>query len=121
MARTVVGRSCRARKAPAPYIQSQRCALYKEYSDRLLNEGKAYRCFCSAERLAQVRLEREKNKLATGYDRFCREIPEVKQRELAGGGAPFVSQVLKYRLTGKLFSMTKSTGPSSIQPTYLTI
>lgn len=96
--------------ACGPYIQSQRCALYKEYSDRLLNEGKAYRCFCSAERLAQVRLEREKNKLATGYDRFCREIPEVKQRELAGGGAPFVVR-FKIPLDRKVIFNDEIRGP----------
>jgi glutamyl-tRNA synthetase len=96
--------------AHGPYIQSQRCALYKEYADKLLSEGKAYRCFCSAERLAQVRLEREKNKLATGYDRFCRDIPEAKQRELADSGAPFVVR-FKIPLDRKVIFSDEIRGP----------
>jgi glutamyl-tRNA synthetase len=96
--------------ACGPYIQSLRRALYKEYADRLLSEGKAYRCFCSAERLAQVRLEREKNKLSTGYDRFCRDIPEARQRELADGGAPFVVR-FKIPLDRKVIFNDEIRGP----------
>src|SRR5271157_5179907 len=48
-----------------PYIQSQRVSLYSSFAEQLLKEDKAYRCFCTAERLAQVRLDREKAKLAT--------------------------------------------------------
>jgi glutamyl-tRNA synthetase len=73
-----------------PYIQSQRTRLYCSYAEQLLKEGKAYRCFCTSERLAQVRLEREKAKLATGYDRFCRDLPATEQQALLDKGTPFV-------------------------------
>ena len=73
-----------------PYIQSQRTSLYRGYADQLLKEDKAYRCFCTAERLAQVRLEREKAKLATGYDRFCRDLSSDAQQALIDKGTPFV-------------------------------
>ena len=50
-----------------PYIQSQRLEQYRPYAARLLAEGKAYRCFCSAERLAAVRQEQEKSKSLVGF------------------------------------------------------
>ena len=73
-----------------PYIQSQRVSLYSSFAEQLLKEDKAYRCFCTAERLAQVRLDREKAKLATGYDRFCRDLTSAQQQELLDKGTPFV-------------------------------
>lgn len=72
-----------------PYIQSERTELYRDYARRLVEEGKAYPCFCSAERLEQVRLEREKNKdPRVGYDRHCRDIdPKVAAERMAAGEA----------------------------------
>ncbi|MEI8133234.1 MAG: UvrD-helicase domain-containing protein, partial [Leptolinea sp.] len=60
-----------------PYIQSERLAIYRTHSDLLLKNGKAYHCFCSAERLEQLR-----SSGATMYDRQCRAIPydEAQQR-----------------------------------------
>ncbi len=55
----------------APYRQSERLATYRPYVDRLLAEGKAYHCWCSTERLAQMRTEQQKLKRPTGYDRLC--------------------------------------------------
>jgi glutamyl-tRNA synthetase len=71
----------------APYIQSERFDLYRDYARDLLERGKAYRCFCSAERLNAVRTEREAAHSAeTGYDRYCRTISpeEGARREQAG-------------------------------------
>jgi glutamyl-tRNA synthetase len=59
----------------APYVQSERTALYKKYAGELLEKGGAYRCFCSAERLEKLRAEREAARSGeTGYDRHCRNI-----------------------------------------------
>ncbi|WP_028975193.1 glutamate--tRNA ligase [Spirochaeta cellobiosiphila] len=66
-----------------PYIQSQRSDLYKKYCDQLIEEGHAYPCFCSAERLDQVREEQKKAKSKIqGYDRHCRDLDpgEAKKR-----------------------------------------
>ncbi len=75
-----------------PYFQSQRTALYREHADRLLAAGRAYRCFCTEERLAQLRLEQEKAKMAhgSGYDRHCRGLEEARVLELLAAGAPHV-------------------------------
>lgn len=53
-----------------PYLQSERQPLYKEYTDRLLEGGHAYRCFCSQERLQTVRGKTP----GQGYDRHCRNL-----------------------------------------------
>lgn len=57
-----------------PYIQSERLSIYKQHADRLLKEGNAYYCFCTKERLDELRKRQELNKQVTGYDGFCRNI-----------------------------------------------
>lgn len=64
----------------APYVQSERLPLYREYAEQLIASGHAYRCYCSKERLEAMRQEQQANKQPTGYDRRCRD---PKQRELA--------------------------------------
>ncbi len=69
-----------------PYHQSKRLSLYKKYADQLLESGHAYRCFCTAERLDQMRKSQEAKKQAPMYDRLCLELPkEEVQRRLAAG------------------------------------
>ncbi len=54
-----------------PYIQSERLHIYKKYIDNLVEKGYAYYCFCSKERLDEVR-EQQKNEGKTPmYDRHC--------------------------------------------------
>lgn len=69
-----------------PYIQSERLAIYHKYTEELLEKGDAYYCFCSKERLDEVRKIQELNKQATGYDGHCRNIglDEAKKRISAG-------------------------------------
>lgn len=59
-----------------PYIQSERLDIYIEYIQKLLDEGHAYHCFCSKEKLEEVRHEQEENKQPTIYDGTCRNMPE---------------------------------------------
>ncbi len=64
----------RARTSAArsrPYRQSERLDTYRPYVERLLADGHAYHCWCSTERLAEMREEQQKAKLPTGYDRLC--------------------------------------------------
>ncbi|MCE1255751.1 MAG: glutamate--tRNA ligase, partial [Anaerolineae bacterium] len=69
-----------------PYRQSERKQIYQEYAEKLINEGKAYYCFCTPERLDQVRQEQQKNKETLHYDRTCRDLPlsEAKRRVAEG-------------------------------------
>ncbi len=76
-----------------PYTQTERLDIYQRYSQQLLDSGHAYRCFCTAERLAQVNEERRKAKLNPGYDRFCRNIPPAEAEQRAAAGDPFVLRI----------------------------
>ncbi len=73
-----------------PYLQSERTALYQEHADKLLADGKAYRCFCSPERLQQVREQQEARKEAPGYDRHCRALSPAEANARAAAGEPHV-------------------------------
>ena len=55
----------------APYRQSERINTYKEYADKLLNEGRAYKCFCSGEELERKRRESLSKGLPPRYDGKC--------------------------------------------------
>ena len=69
-----------------PYYQSQRLELYREIVDRLLETGHAYTCYCSPERLAEVRKEQSRRKLTSGYDRRCRDLSEEERRSAESDG-----------------------------------
>jgi glutamyl-tRNA synthetase len=70
-----------------PYRQSERTAIYREHVERLLGAGNAYRCFCTRERLEEMRARQGKD---TGYDRDCRDIPPEESDKRAAAGDPFV-------------------------------
>jgi glutamyl-tRNA synthetase len=55
----------------APYRQSERLETYHPVAQRLLDEGHAYYCWCTPERLAEMRTAQQKAKQPTGYDRLC--------------------------------------------------
>ena len=57
-----------------PYRQSERSAIYKEYAQILVDKGAAYRCFCSEDRLAKLKIQAKAEKKTFGYDRLCRGI-----------------------------------------------
>ena len=58
----------------APYRQSERINTYKEYADKLLNEGRAYKCFCSGEELERKRRESLSKRLPPRYDGKCSRL-----------------------------------------------
>jgi len=57
-----------------PYYQTQRKALYQQYAHQLIASGHAYRCYCTPERLEQMRKEQMAQKLPPRYDRRCRYL-----------------------------------------------
>jgi glutamyl-tRNA synthetase len=69
-----------------PYTQSERTDIYRKYADELVANGKAYPCFCSAERLGRVRKEMQAAGQPPMYDRHCRNLSadEVKAKIDAG-------------------------------------
>ncbi len=75
----------------APYFQSQRLPLYKEAAEKLIAQGNAYKCYCSPERLEAMRKDQEARKVATGYDRLCRDLtPAERAAKEAAGIKPVV-------------------------------
>ncbi|MBP9732729.1 MAG: glutamate--tRNA ligase [Candidatus Magasanikbacteria bacterium] len=73
-----------------PYIQSERLSIYQTYIKELLDKGDAYHCFCTKERLTQLREHQEKNKLPTGYDGNCRNLSRIEADERIASGEKFV-------------------------------
>ena len=64
------------------YKQSTRLEIYREYAKKLIKENKAYRCFCSQERLQKIKEEALKNGKPPRYDGHCRYLSsdEIRQR-----------------------------------------
>ncbi|MCK9407905.1 MAG: glutamate--tRNA ligase [Bacteriovoracaceae bacterium] len=68
-----------------PYIQSQRLPIYHEHVKQLVDQGKAYHCFCTPERLERLKAEG-----GTMYDRHCRNISMDEARRRVSAGEPNV-------------------------------
>ncbi len=58
--------------------QSERLDHYRPFADKLLESGRAYRCFCAPDELQRKRAAAQKAKLDYHYDRKCRELPEAE-------------------------------------------
>jgi nondiscriminating glutamyl-tRNA synthetase len=69
-----------------PYVQSERLPVYADHAKKLTEQGSAYYCFCSSERLDALRRQQEIAKLPTKYDRHCLSLAasEVESRLSAG-------------------------------------
>ena len=69
-----------------PYRQSQRISIYREFADRLSQEGKSYKCFCSEERLERLRKEQLSRGKMPRYDGRCRSLSaaEITRMESSG-------------------------------------
>ncbi len=81
-----------------PIFQSHRTEIYQKYAAQLLESGKAYRCFCTAEELDAMREQQAKMKIAPKYDRRCLELmPEVAAEKLASGLPFVVRQLIPYK------------------------
>ncbi len=76
-----------------PYLQSKRKEIYESYAKYLLEQGKAYPCFCSQEELGQIRENQEKAKERTGYYgkwTKCRNMPIEMAAEKIKNGDPYI-------------------------------
>ena len=73
-----------------PYRQSERSEIYKEHAQLLLDRGAAYRCFCTPERLTDLRKRQIAEKGALGYDGLCRGVLKDESAQRAAAGETFV-------------------------------
>jgi len=70
----------------APYVQSERLSIYKEYAEKLVKSGHAYYCFCTPERLESL-----KNDIGIGgYDGHCRNLTAEEIEQNLAEGKPYV-------------------------------
>jgi len=73
-----------------PYIQSERKAKHQAYAKQLLDMDKAYHCFCTSERLEEMRKMQEMTKQPTGYDGTCRKLDAAEAKRRVEAGEPHV-------------------------------
>lgn len=73
-----------------PYMQSERLPIYKENIEKLISVKKAYYCFCSQERLKEVREKFQKEGLQPMYDKHCLHLSESERNEKLEAGIPYV-------------------------------
>jgi glutamyl-tRNA synthetase len=73
-----------------PYVQSQRLEKYHAVIEELLEKGDAYRCFCTKERLEQMRQEQQERGVPSGYDGRCRKLPAEDSARYKEEGLPYV-------------------------------
>lgn len=74
-----------------PYIQSQRLGIYQKCVQELINKGTAYKCYCSNERIAELKKQADAQKQSFRYDKHCLKNPPspqpspIKGEERVGG------------------------------------
>ena len=73
-----------------PYRQSERSAIYTEYVRRLLDGGHAFTCFCTPERLAEMRESQRAAKQPPRYDGLCATLTQEDARSKSAAGIPSV-------------------------------
>ena len=84
-----------------PYRQSERLPMYVDAAQRLIDQGKAYRCVCTSERLDALRKSQQKAKQPPGYDRRCRDLqlsagePHVVRLAMPDDGDTIVNDYLR--------------------------
>jgi glutamyl-tRNA synthetase len=73
-----------------PYLQSERLPIYREIAQKLLEESQAYLCYCSPQRLEDMRQEQVKRKQPPKYDRRCRDLTQRERTQLEEGVTPVI-------------------------------
>jgi glutamyl-tRNA synthetase len=78
-----------------PYRQSERLGIYRDIAERLVREGRAYYCYCSPERLAEMRAQQARERRPPGYDRHCRELTAAQRQEKEAQG---IRPVIRFKM-----------------------
>ncbi len=81
--------------AAGPYRQSQRLPIYSDYAGQLFREAKAYKCFCSNERLEALRKEQISKGKMPRYDGRCRSLSKAEISKLESEG---LRPVLRFQI-----------------------
>ncbi len=97
-----------------PYTQSERLPLYLEHAKKLVEKDKAYYCFCTKERLDQVRAVQQAKKELPRYDHHCRTLSGDEVQKNLDAKIPFVIR-LKVPETGVTICQDLIRGPVEFQ------
>src|SRR4030042_2595977 len=81
-----------------PYFQSKRKEIYSKYLKKLLDENKAYYCFCSEEELEAQRQYQMSEGLAPRYSGKCADLPQETVKKYLAEGKP---SVIRFRVSAK--------------------
>ena len=81
-----------------PYRQSERSAIYTEHCDQLLNDGKAFKCYCTSEKLTQMRRHQIAAKQPPRYDGTCLSLTDADRVKLDADNVP---HVIRMRIPGE--------------------
>ncbi len=73
-----------------PYRQSERMGMYKKYADMLVDNGGAYCCFCTQERLTSLRERQVAMNQAPGYDGHCRKLTKEEVEQKKANNEPYI-------------------------------
>ena len=84
-----------------PYVQSQRLSIYREHAEKLVADGNAYYCFCTPERIDEVRKKQLQAKQNPSYDRTCRHLTADVVKKNLSAGMPHVVR-MKVPLEGEM-------------------
>ncbi len=76
--------------AYGPYVQSERVDIYKKHAEELVRSGAAYYCFCTKERLNELRGECEAREITPKYDKHCLSLPKEEVQAKLDAGEPYV-------------------------------
>jgi glutamyl-tRNA synthetase len=98
----------------APYRQSERKRIYQRDADDLVKRGHAYPCFCSSERLAQMRQEQQKRKQSPRYDGTCRDLAPSAAQARIDAGEPHVIR-FKTPRDGQTTAVDLIRGPITVE------
>ncbi|CAG8561226.1 15023_t:CDS:10 [Funneliformis caledonium] len=76
-------------ESPRLFYQSERTKIYKSHVDKLINDGNAYRCFCTLERLKEIRIKAQRSGKGVVYDRHCLHLSQKEIEQKLAQGIPF--------------------------------
>ncbi len=84
-----------------PYVQSRRRDIYRAFARKLMEEGKAYPCFCTPQELEEIRAQQENEDIKGYYGRYarCRCLSDSEIEEKIKNGEPFT---VRLRSTGDI-------------------
>ncbi len=86
----------------APYVQSERLPIYREYADQLVAEGKAYRAYDTPDELARMREGQQRRGLPPGYDRRHQHLSEAERADYEATRGQYATVRFAVPLEGKV-------------------